>query len=644
MKEHLLRLSIAVLLCSFTLATAQNPQTGPQKGTIEGTVTRSGTGQPLKGARVTLRPGNMQERPPMVMRMAAGEGGKFVTTAGGGATATTDGSGRFAFTGVDPGQYRISAERDGFIRSEYGQRTSTGNGVAVTVAANQRLLIDFPMLQASVISGRVLNPDGEPASGSTVAAYTYQYANGQRTLAEVASAQTNDLGEYRLFWLQRGEYFVGLRSNQIADDASHTVDVGQALSGPAAGGFPGVAGPAINLALGGVVNPPVYYPGTIDPDAAAPVTLAAASEVRGLDFSLRSMRTATLSGRIVAPFSLTPQAQNFAVGARQRVAGDITFQQVRFPAAQGQVSLTRIGSGSSELVGTTRLSSTPGGGDGDFEFKGVPPGAYNLTATARDPNGQQFTGRTRVDVGTADVGNVVVTLRAGVTVRGRITLEAAPPQGFKMTQLRVSLVAGDSGSGASGKMLFSGGPGGDVFHLVTGTNLSAQSAIGEVGEDGSFSIQDVGTMEYRVRVTGLPSGAYLQSGRIGSNDALSAPFSVDSEPAMLQLQIGFSSGRISGTITDATGAPAPAAQAVLVPDQARRGRNDAYFSSSSGQNGQFTLNGVPPGSYKLFAWEEIPDGAYQYPDFIRRYEDRGQLVTVGANGSVNADVRLIPAN
>ncbi|HET9943289.1 MAG TPA: carboxypeptidase-like regulatory domain-containing protein, partial [Terriglobia bacterium] len=139
-------------------------------------------------------------------------------------------------------------------------------------------------------------------------------------------------------------------------------------------------------------------------------------------------------------------------------------------------------------------------------------------------------------------------------------------------------------------------------------------------------------------------GAYVQSGRIDSNDALNAPFTIDNAGAQLQLQIGFSPGSVSGTVVDASGATASGVQAVLVPDEARRGRSDAYFTATTGQNGQFAFSNVPPGRYKLFAWEEVPAGAYQYPDFIRRYEERGQSITVNPNGAVTADARLIPAN
>ena len=175
------------------------------RATIEGTVSRADNGQPLKGARVTLQSSaRPQAAAPLIAALGGNDARVLTALAGAVATVTTDGNGRFTFTGVDPGQYEISAERDGFIRSQYGQRTPTGSGVVVPVTANQRLTIDLKMLQASVVSGRIINADGEPAAQATVQVYTYQYSNGQRTLAEGKSVQTNDLGEYRLFWLSPG--------------------------------------------------------------------------------------------------------------------------------------------------------------------------------------------------------------------------------------------------------------------------------------------------------------------------------------------------------------------------------------------------------------------------------------------------------
>jgi protocatechuate 3,4-dioxygenase beta subunit len=653
--------SIALLL-SLTSATAaqqsslgknpQNPQqTAAAKATIEGTVTRADNGQPLRNARITLNSSGGRAQAPLLSGLATADNRLFVNLAGAVATVVTDSNGRFTITGVDPGQYQISAERDGFVRSEYGQRTPTGNGIAIPVSASQRLTLDLKMLQASVVSGRVITSEGEPASQATVQAYTYQYSNGQRSLAEVKTTQTNDLGEYRLYWLEPGEYFVSVTSNQVEDNLpAATVDVSQSRGGRFARGGAAVqilttalaerGGPIVQ-ALGGTTNPPVFYPGTMDPDGAVPISVGAAVEVRGTDFNLRPQRSATVSGRVVAPFPLNQGSAN--IGARGRGAAALEGApiQLAFGGAPVQLSLNRVGSSRTGLAGLVnlRVGSTPVNADGSFEIKGVAPGEYNLTATARDPSGQQHTARTHVSVANTDVTNVTVAVRPGAEVRGRVLLDGTPPQQFKMSNLRVSLVAEDAALPGVVNFVAAGGGRGDAVRFLPG----GQAELAEVADDGSFTLKDIGAMEYRVRVTGLPQGAYLQSGRIDSKDALNAPFTVDSQGAQLQLQLGFSTGRVSGTITDDRGAATQGVQAVLVPDEARRGRSDSYFAATTDQNGQYTFANVPPGRYSLFAWEEVPAGAYQYPDFLRRYEDRGQSVTVNPNGAVTADTRFIPA-
>ena len=321
-------LFFAFLVTSVALASAQNQQRSAgqnilqnpaAKSAIEGTVTRADNGQPLKGARVSLQPGAR----PQLAGIGVAENRALANLVSAIATVTTDGNGRFTFTGVDPGQYVISAERDGFIRSEYGQRTATGNGIAFPVSVNQQLPVDLKMLQASVVSGRIVNAEGEPAAQTTVQAYTYRYSNGQRTLAETRSVQTNDLGEYRLYWLPPGEYFVSVSDNRESGAAVGVVDVSQARGGGAANAIRvlsatlGDRAPVVQ-ALGGSTNPPVFYPGTIDPDAAIAITVPASSEVRGMDFHLRPLPTATVSGRVIAPFPLNQG--NTSIGFRGRGA------------------------------------------------------------------------------------------------------------------------------------------------------------------------------------------------------------------------------------------------------------------------------------------------------------------------------------
>jgi hypothetical protein len=186
---------VGLILTAVMTQAAPGPQTQTAKAMIQGIVIRAGTGQPLKGARISFRRvgGDQNPQNPLTSTRTP---------------VTTDATGRFTVTGVDPGEYRISAERDGYIRQEYGQRTTTGSGAIVSVSGGQRLELQFQMLPAGVISGRVSDEQGEPAARITVQAFAYQYVGGKRSLVQAGNTQTNDIGEYRLFWLPPGEYVV----------------------------------------------------------------------------------------------------------------------------------------------------------------------------------------------------------------------------------------------------------------------------------------------------------------------------------------------------------------------------------------------------------------------------------------------------
>ena len=80
---------------------------------------------------------------------------------------------------------------------------------------------------------------------------------------------------------------------------------------------------------------------------------------------------------------------------------------------------------------------------------------------------------------------------------------------------------------------------------------------------------------------------------------------------------------------------------VVVPDPPRRQRFDLYYVAGS-PNGRLHLDGIAPGDYKVFAWDDVPGDAWQDADFMRAYEDRGKPVHITERGSTNVELRLIP--
>jgi hypothetical protein len=232
-------------------------------------------------------------------------------------------------------------------------------------------------------------------------------------------------------------------------------------------------------------------------------------------------------------------------------------------------------------------------------------------------NGTTYSARDQLIVDNEDISTIVLNLKPGVDVRGSIRLDGSTREPFHMTDLSVMLQAEDS-----------------AF-------TSAGNPVTRVEGDGSFTLHDVAASEYRLRVLDLPRGVYVEWGKVDGSDALSGPFAIGEREAVLQLRLASSTGHVVSTVVDEKGVAAAWVTVVLVPEGTRRGWADAYVVTTTDASGKFVLNDVPAGKYKAFAWESVPAEAWQYPDFIQRYEERGQRVTIDTDGEIRIVVRLI---
>ena len=92
-------------------------------------------------------------------------------------------------------------------------------------------------------------------------------------------------------------------------------------------------------------------------------------------------------------------------------------------------------------------------------------------------------------------------------------------------------------------------------------------------------------------------------------------------------------GRIDGTVEGADKSSSTA-RVSLIPEGSRRDNLLLYRRASLVQ-GRFVLTDIPPGNYKLFAWEDLPVGADENSEFMSAYETRGRAVTVRAGAAVS---------
>ena len=57
--------------------------------------------------------------------------------------------------------------------------------------------------------------------------------------------------------------------------------------------------------------------------------------------------------------------------------------------------------------------------------------------------------------------------------------------------------------------------------------------------------------------------------------------------------------------------------------------------------GNYQIPRVPPGDYKIFAWEDIDDGAWMDPEVLRKDESRGKSIRVGTGRGEAVNVTVI---
>jgi Carboxypeptidase regulatory-like domain len=358
-------MKLGSLLLALFLNTA--PLLAQQPGTVSGKVVNSVTGQPVKKAVVTLRTATGQN--------------SYVTG--------SDQSGKFLFDNVQPASYIATAQAEGYSDN------MRNPGKPIAVAAQQQVQdVEVRIPPLSAISGRVLDEDGQPMAEVSVSASRYVYTALGKRFQMSASAQTNDRGEYRIFDIQPGRYYL------MAVTVRNGAQIAQ--------------GENVHSTVPEEAYAPAYYPGVAELSQASLQEVQPGVEWSGADFKLKQLPAYHIRGHVTG--ATGRGGRGSPVVARRCEQDDVA---------------------ASAMPVALRISPLP---NGRFDASGAVSGTYCLSVSQAGPSGAGgVAAKQTVTVKAADIDDIELTAAPSFNISGAVTIDGTPPT--PMPQINVGLLS-----------------------------------------------------------------------------------------------------------------------------------------------------------------------------------------------------------
>lgn len=693
--------ALAVMSAFLTVAQAQQgggagQGGGGQQGGGRGGGRAGGGQQPARDAQIQQPVGTAM----IIGQVVTGDSGAPVRRARvnlmgqelrGQKATVTDDEGKFVFTLLPAGRYTVNASKTGYVTIAYGAKGPGRAGTPIQLADGQKLetkAISLP--KGGVVTGTVLDENGEPAPGTTVRAMRQVIRTGEKRFESAGTDTTDDRGQYRIYGLLPGQFVVyaqprnqglgGLGASIASEIEAAVQQMAQMLggSGPGqgAGRGGGQAGRVENLGdrltqLGGgrgqaleqlqqQLNPegqqsvsyaPVFYPGSTSPSNAARVDVVAGQERFGVDFQLQLTQTSQIDGVVLSTEDAAPNSTQITLVPKDSLPGLPGNTQSTRTGANGQFTFRNVLPGQYSVIargqvrtpvpaGTqTEVAGGRGGRGGGRGAGGTPPEVLwalaDITVDGRDQTG------------------VSLQLQRGMTISGRIAFDGQSPPPSDLTRTRVNLTTVgvqdvDFGGvppatvDASGRFTITGVPPGR--YSLRGTIPGAFGGRGGNGGAQPASAQPAGAAQAGATQAGATVSWQLASSIAGGRDSLDFPLVIGPGTSVTDAVVTFSdkSTELTGTLQDATGTATSDYSIIVFPSDRQywQPQSRRIQSVRPGTDGRFTIRNLPPGAYSIVAVTDVEPGEWYDPEFLSQLAGAAMRVTLSEGEKKTQDIRI----
>ncbi len=333
------------------------------------------------------------------------------------------------------------------------------------------------------------------------------------------------------------------------------------------------------------VHPDLFYPGTDQESSAVPIDVSAGAQIKNIDFRMIARPALMVNGHVAMPAGVSP-ASPFMVNIYQPT-----------------------------LVYGLHLGMVASPPNFEFGIGSLPPGTYMLMARV-SVEGKEYQGFRRVDLtGEQGAQDITLTLEPCTELSGQVSVSG--PDAAKHRAQSVDLSPHDR------------------------TRFGQQNLHARVNPDGTFHFSSVPAGVWDISAGPIPRGGYIKSMHLGDQDVLTEEMEITpSRTAPLKIVIGTKGAILKADVTDANDQPVRA-EIMLVPDGKFRKVFSFFRAAVTDDEGHTQMNGLTPGPYKIYAFDESP-GEVGDPELFTPYESQATSVELKEAEETSVKLHLIP--